>query len=41
MLFKNVIRESEGASNNTTVVEAQNISSEDPIFKNISDELLL
>ena len=34
-------KESELASNNTTVVEAQNISSEDPIFKNISDELLL
>lgn len=38
---KNVIRESEVKSNNTTVGEAQNISSEDPIFKNISDELLI
>lgn len=38
---KNVIRESEVKSNNTTVGESQNISSEDPIFKNISDELLI
>lgn len=41
MPFKNVIKESEATSSNTTVDEAQNISSEDPIFKNISDELLI
>lgn len=39
--FENGIRESEVLSNNSTVVEDQNINSKEHIFKDISDELLI